>query len=59
MKRIVPTTPAPPDRTCSMCGGTAAYRGLFAGNMEGFGCTDRGCGHTFLTRRQESDKVEA
>jgi hypothetical protein len=53
MKRPThPLPPAPADRVCSMCGGTAAYRGVFAGgSMEGYGCTDRGCGHTFLSRK--------
>jgi hypothetical protein len=51
MKRITTTPPLPAPRVCSMCGGEATYRGLFAGNMEGWACPDRGCGHSFLTRR--------
>lgn len=54
MKRIDPTTipPVPAPRMCPMCDGEAVYRGIFGGDREGYGCTSRGCGHYFLTRRE-------
>lgn len=51
-----PTIPEP--RQCRMCDGPATWRGVFAGNMDGWGCTDGSCRDYFLTRRQVEDKVE-
>jgi hypothetical protein len=47
----VPEPAIPEPRQCRMCDGPAVWRGVFAGNMDGWGCIDGSCRHYYLTRR--------